>query len=126
MMIGTHATADNKTWCWGILPRLSITDPLGAASQRSGWKGTILIRMNSTFSAEQERWLKKRIANGEFHYVDDAIRQLIADRMIVDDAGMAWAKPLVNEARAAIARGDLSSLEEAERDIDRTLATLRP
>lgn len=60
------------------------------------------------------------------HYVDDAIRQLIADRMIVDDAGMAWAKPLVNEACAAIARGDLSSLEEAERDIDRTLATLRP
>lgn len=80
--------------------------------------------MNITLSAEQERWLRKRIANGEFHSVDDAIRQLIADRMITDDDDMAWAKPLVDEARAAVARGDASSLEEAERDIDRTLATL--
>ena len=80
--------------------------------------------MNITLSVEQERWLRKRIANGEFHSVDDAIRQLIADRMITDDDDMAWAKPLVDEARAAVARGDASSLEEAERDIDRTLASL--
>ena len=80
--------------------------------------------MDIILSAEQERWLKKRIANGEFHSVDDAIRQLIADRMITDDDDMAWAKPLVDEARAAVARGDASSLEEAERDIDRTLAAL--
>ena len=80
--------------------------------------------MNITLSVEQERWLRKRIANGEFHSVEDAIRQLIADRMITDDDDMAWAKPLVDEARAAVARGDASSLEEAERDIDRTLASL--
>ncbi len=80
--------------------------------------------MNITLPAEQERWLKKRIANGEFQSAEDAVRQLIAERMIVDD-DMAWARPLVDEARAAIARGDKVSLEEAELDIDRVLASLK-
>lgn len=52
------------------------------------------------------------------------MRQLIAERMIVDDDDMAWARPLVDEARAAIARGDKVSLEEAELDIDRVLTSL--
>jgi len=56
--------------------------------------------MNITLPAEQERWLKG------------------------DD--MAWAKPLVDEARAAVARGDKFSLEDAELDIDRVLASLKP
>ena len=80
--------------------------------------------MNIAFPVEQEQWLKKRIASGEFQSPDDAVRQLIAERMIVEDNDMAWAQPLVEEARAAIARGDISSLEEAERDIDRTLTSL--
>lgn len=42
----------------------------------------------------------------------------------IDDDDMAWAKLLVDGARRAVARGDISSLEEAERDIDRTLAAL--
>jgi antitoxin ParD1/3/4 len=81
--------------------------------------------MNITLPAEQERWLKKRIANGEFHSAEDAVRQLIAERMIIDDDDMAWARPLVDEARAAIAQGDKVSLEEAELDIDRVLASLK-
>jgi antitoxin ParD1/3/4 len=52
------------------------------------------------------------------------VRQLIAEKMIVDDDDMAWARPLVDEARAAIARGDIVSLEEAELNIDRVLASL--
>jgi Arc/MetJ-type ribon-helix-helix transcriptional regulator len=65
--------------------------------------------MNITLPTEQERWLKKRIANGEFQSAEDAVRQLIAERI---------------EARAAIARGDKVSLEEAELDIDRVLESL--
>jgi hypothetical protein len=34
--------------------------------------------MNITLPADQEHWLKTRIANGEFQSVEDAIRQLIA------------------------------------------------
>jgi antitoxin ParD1/3/4 len=80
--------------------------------------------MNITLPADQEHWLKARIANGEFQSVEDAIRQLFADRMMTDDDDLAWAKPLVDEARAAVARGEVSGLEEAERDIDQTLASL--
>ena len=81
--------------------------------------------MNITLPADQERWLKMRIANGEFQSVEDAVRQLIAERMIIDGDDMAWARPLVDEARAAIERGDKVSLEEAELDIDRVLASLK-
>jgi hypothetical protein len=51
-------------------------------------------------------------------------RQRIADRTTREDDDMAWARPLIDEARAAIARGDACSLEEAERDIDRAVAIL--
>jgi antitoxin ParD1/3/4 len=81
--------------------------------------------MNINLPAEQERWLKARIANGEFQSAEDAVRQLIAERMIVDGDDMAWAKPLVDEARAAVARGDTFSLKDAELDIDRVLASLK-
>lgn len=80
--------------------------------------------MNITLPADQEHWLETRIANGEFQSVDDAIRQLIAERMMTDNDDLDWAKPLVDEARAAVARGEVSSLDEAERDIDQTLASL--
>jgi antitoxin ParD1/3/4 len=81
--------------------------------------------MNITLSDDQKRWLKARIASGEFRSPEDAFRQLIAERMIVDDDDMAWAKPLVDEAREAVARGDTSSLEEAEFDIDQVLESLK-
>ena len=89
-----------------------------------GSRTTYIQAMNITLPAEQERWLEKRIANGEFQSAEDAVRQLMSERMIVDDDDMAWAQPLVDEARAAIARGEKVSLEEAELDIDRVLASL--
>ncbi len=67
--------------------------------------------MKITLPAEQERWLKKRIANGDFRSAEDAVQQLIAERMIVDDDDMAWA--------------DKHSLEEAQLDIDRILTSLK-
>jgi Transposase len=50
---------------------------------------------------------------GEFTSVDDAARQLIderiAERMIEED-GLAWARPMVDQARAAVARGEVMAL----------------
>lgn len=81
--------------------------------------------MHISLPAEQERWLQRKIANGEFQSAEDAFRQFIAERMVTEGDDMAWAKPLVDEARAAVAHGDTSSLEEAELDIDRALASLK-
>lgn len=72
--------------------------------------------MPITLTPEQETWIKAHVAVGDFASVEDAARQLIDDR-IAEIAGdgpddMAWARPLVDEARAAIARGDVLTLEE--------------
>jgi len=81
--------------------------------------------MNLTLPADQEHRLEARIASGEFQSAEDTVRQLIAERMIVDDTNLAWAGPLVEEARAAVARGEISTLEEAVADIDQVLRSLQ-
>ena len=75
--------------------------------------------MSITLTPEQETWIKAHVATGDFASVEEAARQMLDDRIaeLADDEGdehddMAWAKPLVDEARAAIARGDVLTLEE--------------
>ncbi len=72
--------------------------------------------MTITLTPEQETWIKAHLATGEFASVEEAARQLINDRIaeLAEDESddMAWAKPLVDEARAAIARGEVMTLEE--------------
>lgn len=72
--------------------------------------------MSIRLTPEQETWIKAHVATGEFASIEEAARQLIDDRIAelvhdVDD-DMAWAKPHVDEARAAIVRGDVMTLEE--------------
>jgi antitoxin ParD1/3/4 len=75
--------------------------------------------MSITLTPEQETWIKAHVATGDFASVEEAARQLIDDRIaeLAHDEGdehddMAWAKSLVDEARAAIARGDVLTLDE--------------
>ena len=75
--------------------------------------------MSITLTPEQETWIKAHVATGDFASVEEAARQLIDDRIaeLAQDEGdepddMAWAKPLFDEARADIARGDVLTLEE--------------
>ena len=72
--------------------------------------------MSITLTPAQEAWIKAHVAQGHFASVEAAARQLIDDRIAElgqdDYDDMAWAKPLVEEARAAVARGDVITLEE--------------
>ena len=75
--------------------------------------------MSITLTPEQETWIKAHVATGDFASVEEAVRQLIDDRIaeLANDEGeeqddMAWAKPLVDEGRAALERGDFITLEE--------------
>jgi antitoxin ParD1/3/4 len=88
--------------------------------------------MSITLTPEQETWIKAHVATGDFASVEEAARQLIDDRIaeLAHDEGdepddMAWAKPLVDEARAAIARGDVLTLEEHRARNDARRAALR-
>ncbi len=76
-------------------------------------------------TSEQETWLKARVASGEFASVDDAVRQAVDGLMAEDMDDLAWAKPYVDEAREAVARGEYVTLEEHKAHNAALLAALR-
>jgi hypothetical protein len=81
--------------------------------------------MNIFLPPEQERWLNARIAEGHFTSPDAAVQQMIAERMAFEADDFAWARPYVDEARAAVMRGEVVPLDDAIADIDAHLATLK-
>ncbi len=72
--------------------------------------------MSITLTPEQEAWIQAHIATGDFASIEEAAHQLIDDRIAEiaagDDDDLEWARSLVEEARASIARGDVLTLEE--------------
>ena len=85
--------------------------------------------MPITLTPEQEAWIQAHVASGDFASMEQAARQLIDDRIAelaaVDADDMAWAKPLVDEAREAIARGDMITLEQHKARNETRLAAIR-
>jgi antitoxin ParD1/3/4 len=81
--------------------------------------------MNIRLSPEQQAWLEAQVAAGRFNSVDDAVAVAVADLMAVSDDDLAWAKPYVDEARAAAERGEVVSLDDALADIDAHIGALK-
>lgn len=80
--------------------------------------------MNIKLPPEQEQWLNARVAEGEFTSPEAAVRQMIAERMAFAADDFAWAKPYVDEARAAVARGEFVSVDEAIADMEAHVKSL--
>ena len=68
--------------------------------------------MNIVLPPAQQKWLEARIAKGEFASAEDAVQQMIAERMAIETDDLAWAKHYVDEARTAAADGDVMTVEE--------------
>jgi antitoxin ParD1/3/4 len=85
--------------------------------------------MTVNLTPEQVAWLEKMVADGAFASVDEAARFYIAEAMLhaedLDLDNLDWAKPLLDEARAELARGEGIPLEEFLRDFREHLAKLR-
>jgi antitoxin ParD1/3/4 len=81
--------------------------------------------MTITLPPGLQKWLEAQVAAGRFSSVDDAIAVAVADLMAIDEDNLAWAKPDVDEARAAAARGEVVPLDDALADIDACLSTLK-
>jgi antitoxin ParD1/3/4 len=81
--------------------------------------------MNIRLPPAQQEWLDTKVAEGEFVSIEDAVQQMIAERMAFEADDMAWAKPYVDEGRAAAARGDVVTLEEHRLRIAKLLDSLR-
>ena len=84
--------------------------------------------MTITLTPEQLAWLNSEVARGRFQSIEEAARQLIdagiAQRMMEED-DLTWAKPLVDEALADVARGDVITLEEHEARTAALLAAMK-
>jgi antitoxin ParD1/3/4 len=82
-----------------------------------------------TLTSEQQAWCESHVASGDFASVEEAARQLvderIAERAAEESDDLAWAKPYVNEARAAVARVEFVSLEEHKAHNAAFLASLK-
>ena len=85
--------------------------------------------MTITLTPEQQARLEAYVARGDFPSVEDAARQLIEERLleraIEEEDDLSWAKPYVDEALAAVERGDVMTLEEHKRRTAALLATLK-
>lgn len=86
--------------------------------------------MNVTLTPDQQAWINAHVATGEFESAQDAIRQLlderIAERAEEDDIGdIAWAKPLVDEALAEADRGLVVTREQMREHTAALLASFK-
>ena len=81
--------------------------------------------MNIVLPPAQREWLEAQVARGEFASVEDAVQQMIAERMALETDDLAWAKRYVDEARAAVARGEVFTLDEHEARMTELLKALK-
>lgn len=74
--------------------------------------------MTITLTPEQLRWLEQQVAGGHFESVEDAVQLAVAGMMTIDTDNLAWAKPLVEEARASLARGEGIPADSVRAELD--------
>ena len=63
--------------------------------------------MNIKLPPEQQEWLEAQVAAGQCASIDEALTVAVADLMAIQEDDLAWAKPYVDQAREAVARGDV-------------------
>jgi antitoxin ParD1/3/4 len=80
--------------------------------------------MTITLTPEQVAWLERQVADGEFDSVEDAVRLAVADLMTLETDDLAWAEPLVDEARASLERGEGLPAESVKAEIDAYLKAI--
>ncbi|MGD9885152.1 MAG: type II toxin-antitoxin system ParD family antitoxin [Reyranella sp.] len=68
--------------------------------------------MTITLPREQQEWLEAQVAAGHYDSVEQAVASIVAEHMLLEIDDLAWAKPLVDEARESPAGGEGLSLEE--------------
>lgn len=68
--------------------------------------------MNIRLSPEQIAWLEAKVAAGQFSSVAEAAAAAISDSMASEAEDLAWAKPLVDAARASVESGQFRTHAE--------------
>ena len=86
------------------------------------------VPMTITLTPEQMAWINAHAARGDFPSAEEAVRQLIDERIaerLIEDDDLLWAKPLVEKAVAEAERGDVISVDEHKARNAARLAAMR-
>jgi len=59
--------------------------------------------------------LERKVAEGQYTSLEETAAAAVGDSMASELDDLAWARPLVDEARATVARGDFSTHDEFKR-----------
>jgi Arc/MetJ-type ribon-helix-helix transcriptional regulator len=82
--------------------------------------------MTITLSPADHAWLARQVAAGRFPSLEAALSAAVAELKARElEPDLTWAKPLVDESRTALARGEGVSLDEALKHWDDTISRLR-
>ena len=85
--------------------------------------------MSITLTPQQQAWLRDHVERGKFPSIEEAVRQLIDERIAEvaaeESDDLAWAKTYVDEALADVVRGDVMTLDEHEARNDARLAAMK-
>jgi antitoxin ParD1/3/4 len=77
--------------------------------------------MTINLPREQQEWLEAQVKAGAYDSVEEAVASIVAERLHLDIEDLSWAKPLVDEARASIARGEGMTLDDYRKRITERL-----
>ena len=80
--------------------------------------------MDITLKPEPLKWLEEQVAAGAYASIDDAVHIAVAGLMAIETDDLAWAKPLVDEARASIARGEGMKAADVKAETEAYLRSL--
>jgi len=81
-----------------------------------------------SLTPDQEAWIQSHVATGDFSSIEEAARHLIDERIAereLEDDDLAWAKPFVDQAREAVARGEFVTLDQHRAHMAAVLDTLK-
>ena len=79
-----------------------------------------------TLTPADHAWLARQVAAGHFPTFEAALSAAVAElKARESEPDLALARPLVDESRAAIARGEGVPLDEAQKHWDDTIVRLR-
>ena len=67
--------------------------------------------MHIELTKDHEDWLRSQVAAGRYASLEEAIAEAI-DALKNEEDDLAWAKPLVEEGRAELDRGEAVSADE--------------
>ena len=70
--------------------------------------------MNIPLKPKQGHWLEAQVAAGRFSSVAEAVEAAVARLQVQDSVDDAWAKPFIDEAIAALDRGEGKPWVEGE------------